>query len=171
VRLRFERLVRGSAVGSVLLALLTGCGSGSGSATGAPDVRVVVGGQALTLHPTQYCLAGTGQRYDIRPPVIGVTPDTTLDFIVPGDVAAQGWSVQVFDQQLEEKLGEVSVDEGQTTLAGIAAADVVPSNFYLVVVENRGSACGGFSGAWPVGFIRSDAPGAASGTATMPPAG
>jgi hypothetical protein len=121
----------------------------------------------VDLHPTQYCLDGTGQRYDTVPPIIEVSPDAPITLTVPDAVAARGWSVQVFDQKLEEKLGEVSVDEGQAVFSGISSSDVVPPAFYLVVVEDKGGACGAFSGAWPVGFIR--AGGQAAGTDSATP--
>ncbi|TFV61980.1 DUF2771 domain-containing protein, partial [Blastococcus sp. CT_GayMR20] len=73
---------------------------------------------------------------------------------VPDSVAEQGWSVQVFDETLEERLGTVDVDQGTTTYDEITTSDVVPPAFYLVVVEDKGGDCGEFSGAWPVGFIR-----------------
>ena len=62
--------------------------------------------------------------------------------------------MQVFDDQLEEKVGEVDVEAGTTSFDGINSSDVVPAGFYLVVVEDKGTACGEFSGAWPIGFIR-----------------
>jgi hypothetical protein len=69
-------------------------------------------------------------------------------------VAQQGWSVQVFDDQLEQKIGEVPVEAGTRTFDQITGSDVVPAAFYLVVVEDKGTDCGEFSGAWPIGFIR-----------------
>ena len=49
----------------------------------------------------------------------------------------------------------------------INTSDVVPPAFYLVVVEKKGGACGEFSGAWPVGFLRAggDLSGTPSGSA------
>ena len=41
-----------------------------------------------------------------------------------------------------------------TSYTGINTSDVVPPAYYLVIVENKGGACGSFSGAWPVGFLR-----------------
>ena len=107
---------------------------------------------------------GEGQRYDTTPPIIEVSPDTTIRLTVPDAVAERGWSVQVFDEQLEELLGEVDVGTGQPVFDGITTSDVVPSAFYLVVVEDAGEECEGFSGAWPVGFLR--AGGGRGGTAT-----
>jgi hypothetical protein len=146
-------LRRATAAGTVLLAVLTGCGRGS-SSDGPPTITVEAGNQTVAVKPSQYCLDGDGKRYDTTPPVIEVSPDSPITFTVPDDVADRGWSVQVFDDQLEEKIGAVDVDEGTATFDGINSSDVVPAAFYLVVVENKGGACGVFSGAWPVGFIR-----------------
>jgi hypothetical protein len=171
VGLRHLQLARAAAAGTVLLAVLTACGRDQPTAA-APGVQVTVGDQTVQLDPTQYCLAGTGKRYDTVPPIIEVSPDTPITFTVPAAVAQQGWSVQVFDQQLEEELGAVPVDDGATVFAGINTSDVVPPGFYLIVVEDRGSACGGLSGAWPVGFIRAadDTGTTPSGTASATPA-
>ena len=65
-----------------------------------------------------------------------------------------GWGVQVFDEQLEERLGTVDVPAGEERFAGINSSDVVPPAFYLLVVEDKGGDCGVWSRAWPVGFIR-----------------
>jgi hypothetical protein len=73
---------------------------------------------------------------------------------VPEAVAERGWSVQVFDERLDETLGEVDVPAGESVFEEINSSDVVPPSFYLVVVEDRGGDCGTFTGAWPVGFIR-----------------
>jgi hypothetical protein len=154
-----------TALGTVLLAVLAGCGGGS-SSDGPPSVTVATGSQTVTVKPTQYCMDGDGRRYDATPPVIEVSPDSPITFTVPKDVAEQGWSVQVFDQTLEEKIGTVEVDKGTAVFDKINSSDVVPAAFYLVVVEDKGSACGGFSGAWPVGFIRAD--GAVGTTSTSP---
>jgi hypothetical protein len=157
-----------TAIGTVLLAVLTGCGGSSSSDT-PPTVTVATGSQTVTVKPTQYCLDGDGKRYDTTPPVIEVSPDSPITFTVPKDVARQGWSIQVFDQTLEEKIGSVDVDKGTATFDGINSSDVVPAAFYLVVVENKGGACGVFSGAWPVGFIRPG--GDLTGTGSAPPSG
>ena len=154
------------------LAALTGCGgdgsSDGGSAeTGPPSTTVQAGGEEISLDPTQYCLDGDGQRYQTSPPVLEVAPDTTIVLTVPDGVAAAGWSVQVFDEKLEEQLGEVDVPQGQTTFEEITTSDVVPPTFYLVLVEDSDpDACGGLSGAWPVGFIRTDGDVATSAPAT-----
>ncbi|WP_346621599.1 DUF2771 family protein [Blastococcus montanus] len=130
---------------------LTACGS-------EPDVpgevRVQAGGQDITARPTQYCLDGEGQRYEVTPPIVEVPPDTAISLTVPDDIAEQGWQVQVFDESLQELLGEVDVPQGTETFAEINSSDVVPPAFYLVVVEDSGGDCGEFSAAWPVGVIR-----------------
>ncbi|KQS68966.1 DUF2771 family protein [Modestobacter sp. Leaf380] len=142
-------------------ALLAGCNAGgasgaSGSSDTAPTLRVQTGGQDVRVSPTQYCLDGDGQRYTSTPPIIEVSPDSTIGLTVAGDVAEQGWSVQVFDDQLDELIGEVDVDSGTGTFTGINSSDVAPAAFYLVVVEDSDDGdCNGLSGAWPVGFVRS----------------
>jgi hypothetical protein len=137
---------------ALLLVLLAGCGSGE--AAGPERVDVEVGPQNLEVRPTQFCLDGEGQRYDSTPPILEVSPDATISLTVPESVAEQGWSVQVFDEALEETLGIVDVEPGTTTYDEITTSDVVPPAFYLVVVEDKGGDCGEFSGAWPIGFIR-----------------
>jgi hypothetical protein len=136
---------------ALLLALLAGCG---GEADGPGEVGVEVGAQDLAVRPTQFCLDGEGQRYDNTPPILEVSPGATISLTVPDSVAEQGWSVQVFDETLEETLGTVDVERGTTTYDEITTSDVVPPAFYLVVVEDKGGDCGEFSGAWPIGFIR-----------------
>jgi hypothetical protein len=147
------------------LGVLAGCGgsaagdgaAGDGSAAAAPTVTVRAGGDDIPVDPTQYCVDGDGQRYATTPPVVEVTPDTTISLTVSDAVARAGWSVQVFDQRLEEMLGEVDVPAGEARYDGITTSDVVPPTFYLVVVEDSDpEACDGLSGAWPVGFIRTD---------------
>ncbi|WP_366489165.1 DUF2771 family protein [Petropleomorpha daqingensis] len=150
----------------MLLAVLTGCGSTGSSSDGPPTVTVETGSQTVTVKPTQYCLDGDGRRYDTTPPVIEVSPDSPITFTVPKDVAAQGWSVQVFDDKLEEKIGSVDVGKGTTVFDRINSSDVVPAAFYLVVVEDKGGPCGVFSGAWPVGFIRPGSRTTGTGSAT-----
>jgi hypothetical protein len=154
--------VRRAAIPAVVL-LLAGCGS---EPSGPQDVVVEAGPQQVQAAPTQYCVDGEGQRYDVTPPMIEVSPDTTIRLTVPDAVAERGWSVQVFDEQLEELLGEVEVGTGRAVFDEINTSDVVPPAFYLVVVEDAGEDCEGFSGAWPVGFLR--AGGAQGGTATEP---
>jgi hypothetical protein len=153
--------VRRVAGGAAVVLLLAGCGS---EPAGPQDVVVAAGPQEVSISPTQYCLDGEGQRYDTSPPVIEVSPETTIRLTVPAVVAERGWSVQVFDEQLEEQLGEVDVEAGATVFDEISSSDVVPAAFYLVVVEDAVEDCDGLSGAWPVGFVR--AGGAVGGTAT-----
>jgi hypothetical protein len=136
----------------LLLLVLAGCGGGEPA--GPPDVALEVGAQELSVRPVQYCLDGEGQRYDVTPPIIEVSPDATMALTVPEAVADRGWSVQVFDEQLEQLLGDVDVPDGKRVFEEITTSDVVPPAFYLVVVEDKGGDCGGFSGAWPVGFLR-----------------
>ena len=146
--------------------LLAGCGS---EPSGPQDVVVEAGPQRVEAAPTQYCVDGEGQRYQTTPPIIEVSPDTTIRLTVPDVVAERGWSVQVYDDQIQELLGEVPVDAGQAVYEEINTSDVVPPAFYLVVVEDAVEDCEGFSGAWPIGFLRA---GAQGGTATesTPPA-
>jgi glucose/arabinose dehydrogenase len=153
---------------ALLLLVLAGCGRGE--AAGPENVEVSVGAEQVAVRPTQYCLDGDGQRYSTTPPIIEVSPDSPISLTVPESVAEQGWSVQVFDEKLEEPIGEVDVPEGESVLDEINTSDVVPPAFYLVVVEDKGGDCGEFSGAWPVGFLRAggDLSGAPS---SSPPAG
>ncbi|SCX39040.1 Protein of unknown function [Klenkia marina] len=142
------------------LGLLAGCNAGGSSGAAdqggtAPTVRVQAGTQQVTVQPTQYCLDGSGERYAGTPPVVEVPADSTIALTVSDAVAEQGWSVQVFDDQLQERLGDVDVEDGTRVFTGINSSDVVPASFYLVVVEDSDDdTCNGLSGAWPVGFIR-----------------
>jgi Protein of unknown function (DUF2771) len=145
-----SRALVGSSAAALLIAL-AGCGGGS---DGPGEVGVEVGAQEISVRPTQYCLDGEGQRYDVSAPILEVSPGATISLTVPDDVAERGWSVQVFDERLEEQLGEADVEAGTTTFDEITTDDVVPPAFYLVVVEDKGGDCGEFSGAWPVGFLR-----------------
>jgi hypothetical protein len=129
-------VVRRPLAALLALALLAGCSSGS---DGPGQVRVEVGPQDVRLQPTQGCVGGERTRYEPRPTILEVSPGDTITLTVPDPIAEQGWSVQVFDEQLEEQIGEV---------------DVVPPAFYLVIVEDKGGDCGEWSAAWPVGFIR-----------------
>jgi uncharacterized protein DUF2771 len=148
----------------LLLLVLAGCGRGQASAP--QDVQVAVGSQKVPVHPTQYCLDGTGKRYDTTPPIIEVAPDSTIALTVPPSVAKQGWSVQVFDEKLQQMIGEVEVDPDTAVFDKITTSDVVPPTFYLVVVEDADPhACSGLSGAWPVGIIRAEA---GAGTSSAP---
>lgn len=137
---------------------VSGCGSSDSSTDdgSAPLVGVAVAGQQISIEPTQYCLDDDGQRYSVSPPVLEVSDDQQITLQVPEEVAKTGWEVQVWDDQLEEKIGDVSVPMGTTTYDEITTSDVVPPTFYLVVVQTyTADRCGGnLSGAWPVGFIR-----------------
>jgi hypothetical protein len=133
------------------LALLAGCSSGSDD---PGRLRVQVGPQDVDLQPTQGCVDGERTRYRTTPPILEVSPDAAITLTVPGAIAEQGWSVQVFDEGLEKQLGEVDVPEGASRFDGINSSDVVPPAFYLVIVEDKGGDCGEWSGAWPVGFVR-----------------
>ena len=150
---------------AVLLVLVAGCG-GSEAADGPPDIQVSAGGPDIDARPVQYCLDGEWQRYSNTPPIVEVSPDATITLTVPQSVADRGWSVQVFDQDLQETIGEVDVPAGTTTFDEINSSDVVPPAFYLVSVEDKGGACGELSGAWPVGFLR-----AGGDTSTTPSSG
>jgi Protein of unknown function (DUF2771) len=153
--------VRRVALPAVVL-LLAGCGA---EPTGPRNVVVEAGPQRVEAAPTQYCVDGEGQRYATDPPYIEVSPDTTIRLTVPDPVAERGWSVQVFDEKLEQQFGTVDVDAGQAVYE-VNSSDAAPPAFYLVVVEDAGEECDGFSGAWPIGFLR--AGGAQGGTATEP---
>ena len=142
--------------------LLAGCGS---EPSGPQDVVVEAGSQRIEASPTQYCVDGEGQRYATTPPIVEVSPDTTIRLTVPDAVAERGWSVQVFDEQLQGRLGDVAVGAGDA-VAEVNSSDAAPPAYYLVVVEDAGEECDGFSGAWPIGFLR--AGGAQDGTATEP---
>jgi hypothetical protein len=146
--------------------LLAGCGS---QPSGPQDVVVEAGPQRVEAAPTQYCVDGEGQRYASTPPIIEVSPDTTIRLTVPDAVAERGWGVQVFDEGLEELLGEAPVDTGEAVLE-LNSNDVVPPAFYLVVVEDAVEDCEGFSGAWPVGFLRAGGNQGGMATETTPPA-
>jgi hypothetical protein len=161
-------VVRRSA--AVLLPLvLAGCGGGEPA--GPPGVSVDVGAQELDVRPVQYCLDGEGQRYDSAPPILEVSPGATISLTVPEAVADRGWSVQVFDEQLENIIGEVDVPAGERVFDEITTDDVVPPAFYLVVVEDKGGDCGEFSGAWPVGFLRAGGDLSGTPSSSPPPAG
>ncbi|MGY1812896.1 DUF2771 family protein [Blastococcus sp. SYSU D00820] len=158
---------RAAGLAAVLL-LLAGCGEEE--AVAPPEVRVTVGPQDVRASPTQYCLEGQGQRYEISPPIVEVSPDAPITLTVPDSLAERGWSVQVFDERLQEQIGEVEIEPGTTVYDGINSSDVVPPAFYLVVVEDKGGDCGSFTGAWPIGFLRAggDVTGG-TGTATPVP--
>jgi hypothetical protein len=153
---------------ALLLLVLAGCGR---EPAGPSQVRVSVGSVDVEIRPTQFCLDGERQRYDTTPPTIEVSPDSTIRLTVPDGVAEQGWSVQVFDEKLEEELGTVEVDEGAATLDEINTSDVVPPAFYLVVVEDKGGDCGEWSAAWPVGFLRAGGNLSGAPSSGAPPSG
>jgi hypothetical protein len=155
------------------LVALGGCGgSGDDAEGGAPTVTVEVGDQTVEVDPSQYCLDGDGQRYDSSPPIIEAVPDSAITLTVSDAVAEAGWGVQVFDDRLEDRIGEVEVGPDTTVFDGINTSDIVPPAFYLVVVQDSDAeACNGLAGAWPVGFIRAEAGGgtpAPTGTETPP---
>ena len=156
------------AAAAVALLVLTGCG---GTPEGPGDVRVQVGGQDVTARPVQYCEDGEPVRYDNTPPVVEVSPDAVITLTVPEVIAERGWGVQVFDEGLEEILGEVDVPAGEDRLAEINTSDVVPPAFYLVIVEDKGGDCGEWSGAWPVGFLRAGGDLGGTPSSSAPPAG
>jgi hypothetical protein len=131
--------------------VLAGCAGDPGT---APSVQVETGARELPVPPSQYCLDGEGRTYAVTPPTVEVSPGAAIRISVPDSLAERGWSVQVFDERLEELIGEVDVPEGVAVFDDITSSDVVPAGFYLVVVEDAGGDCGEFSGAWPVGFIR-----------------
>ena len=159
--------MRRVAIPAVVL-LLAGCGS---EPSGPQDVVVEAGPQRVEAAPTQYCVDGEGQRYATTPPIVEVSPDTTIRLTVPDAVAERGWSVQVFDEKLEESIGEVDVPKGQKVFDRINSSDIVPPAFYLVVVEKKGGDCGAFSGAWPVGFLRAGGTVGGTPTSSAPTAG
>jgi hypothetical protein len=161
-------VVLSRAVAALTLVVLAGCGSAS---EGPGDVRVEVGAQDVTARPVQFCEDGERVRYDNAPPVVEVSPDAVITLTVPDSVAERGWSVQVFDEKLEETLGEVDVPEGEDRLAEINTSDVVPPAFYLVIVEDKGGDCGEWSGAWPVGFLRAGGDLGGTPSSSAPPAG
>jgi hypothetical protein len=156
-------------VAALLLLVLAGCGRGA--AAGPEKVEVSVGAEQVAVRPVQYCLDGDGQRYSNTPPIIEVSPDSTITLTVPESVAEHGWSVQVFDEKLRTPIGEVDVPDGKAVFDKINTSDVVPPAFYLVVVEDKGGDCGEFSGAWPVGFLRAGGDLSGTPSSSAPPAG
>jgi hypothetical protein len=161
-------VVVGRCAAALLLLVLAGCGRGQAAAP--EDVDVSVGSQDVPVHPTQFCLDGKGKRYDTTPPIIEVSPDSAITLTVPASVATRGWSVQVFDEKLEQPIGEVDVPQGKRVFDKINSSDVVPPAFYLVIVEKKGGACGEFSGAWPVGFLRAGGEVSGPPSSSAPPA-
>ena len=154
-----------------LVTVLAGCGGTAAEETAPPPVTAQVGEQEVTVDPTQYCLAGEGQRYSSTPPILEVPADTAIVLRVPDALAEEGWSVQVYDDRLEELIGEVEVEPGSPVFDGISSSDVVPPAFYLVVVQQPDAdSCEGLAGAWPIGFIRAGA-GVEAPPATPTPTG
>jgi hypothetical protein len=153
--------VRRVAIPAVVL-LLAGCGS---EPSGPQDVVVEAGPQQVQVPPSQSCVDGERQQFTPVSPIVEVSPDTTIRLTVPDSVAENGWDVQVYDDQIQERLGIVEVEAGEAVFE-VNSSDVVPPAFYLVVVENAVEECEGFSGAWPVGFLR--AGGDLGGTPTEP---
>ncbi|SDF14887.1 hypothetical protein SAMN05660485_02687 [Blastococcus fimeti] len=148
--------------------LLTGCASGG---DGPGQVRVEVGAQDVTASAVQGCEDGEEVRYDTTPPVVEVSPDADITLTVPASVAERGWGVQVFDERLEQKLGTVEVPAGEDRFTGINSSDVVPTAFYLLVVEDKGGDCGVWSRAWPIGVIRAGGDLGGTPTSEAPPEG
>ena len=160
-------LRRATAAG-VLVLLLGGCARGG---DGPGEVRVQVGAQDVTAQAVQGCEDGEEVRYEGTPPIVEVSPDSDITLTVPESVAERGWGVQVFDDQLQEKLGTVDVPEGEARFAGINTSDIVPAAFYLLVVEDKGGDCGVWSRAWPVGFIRAGGDLGGTPSSEAPPVG
>ena len=142
--------------------LLTGCGS---EPSAPQDVVVEAGPQEVQVPPSQSCVDGERQQFPPAAPIVEVSPDTTIRLTVPDSVAENGWDVQVYDEQIQERLGIAEVEDGAAVFE-VNSSDVVPAAFYLVVVEDAVEDCEGFSGAWPVGFLR--AGGAEGGTPVTP---
>ncbi|CAN5121803.1 hypothetical protein BH20ACT5_BH20ACT5_09380 [soil metagenome] len=140
-------------LGSTLLVLaaLTGCSAR------APETTVTVDGQTTTVAPAQYCLDGEPQVYsdepDFTPPVLRVPAGKPIVIEVAEEVADSGWQVQVFDRDLAEQIGQVPVGTVRR-FAEITTSDAEPAGYFLVIVQDAGPGCGGFAGAWPIGFVR-----------------
>ncbi|MGI8694566.1 MAG: DUF2771 family protein [Geodermatophilaceae bacterium] len=133
----------------VLALLLTGCSSQPATVT------VSVGTQSQVLSPTQYCLDGEPRFYPDaeRPVVLRVAPGEPITIEVSAELAESGWQVQIFDETLEEQIGQVPVGN-ETVFDDITTSDARPPAYFLVVVQDAGSDCEGLSGAWPIGFVR-----------------
>lgn len=151
-----------------LVLLLGGCASEN---EGPGTVRVEAGAQDVTAQAVQGCEDGEEVRYDTTPPRVEVSPGTDIVLTVPDSVAERGWGVQVFDVDLEEKIGTVDVPAGENRFAGINSDDVVPPAFFLLVVENKGGDCGVWSRAWPIGFLRAGGDLGGTPSSEAPPAG
>ncbi|MBN1091479.1 DUF2771 domain-containing protein [Blastococcus sp. TML/M2B] len=132
--------------------LLAGCAS---EEEGPGQVRVEVGAVDVTASATQGCDDGEKVRYQTEPPVVEVAPDNDITITVPGSVAERGWAVQVFDVKLDTVLMEaIPAPEGEDRFTVLESSADLPKAFYLLVVEDKGGACGEWSRAWPVGVIR-----------------
>ncbi len=141
-------IIRGAA-GVALLGLLTGCG-----AAAAPTVTVTVTGGSEQLAPTQLCLDGEAEFYDsATQQVLRVQPGQRVSIEVSEDLAASGWQVQIFDRDLQTKLGQVDAGNA-TTFDELTTSDPFPAAFFVVVVQDASDDCDGLSGAWPIGFLR-----------------
>jgi Protein of unknown function (DUF2771) len=149
VVLSSPRALGAAAALAVLVPLVAGCGS-----DGPPSVTIAIGDRTVQLRPTQYCADGKLQRYTVTPPVIAAPPATRVRLTVPRAVAGSGWAVQVFDDQLKTKIGQVEAGKA-TAFDRITTSDPAPAGYYLVVTEyGRSGTCQGLAGAWPVGVIR-----------------
>lgn len=130
---------------------LTGCSAD------APEVTVTVAGESATVGPAQYCLDDEPLLYadepGFAPPVLRVAADEQIVIEVPEEVADSGWQVQIFDLDLAEQLGQVPVGTVRR-FDTINTSDAVPAAYFLVIVQDAGAGCDGFSGAWPIGFVR-----------------
>jgi hypothetical protein len=140
---------------TALLLPLAACGAEK-AASGPPSVTVTLAGQQVDVRPTQYCTDGQLQRYTVTPKVIAAAAGTRVSITVPADVAAQGWRVDVYDDQLRTRIGTVDAGTART-FDRITTSDPEPPGFYLVVTERAGKGCQGLAGAWPVGVIRGNA--------------
>ncbi len=132
--------------------LVAGC-----SSSAPPTVTVSVGLQQEVLAPIQYCLGGEPRFYPDaeRPPVLRVGPDLPITIEVSDELAESGWQVQIFDEDLAEQIGQVPVG-AETGYDRINTSDAEPAAYFLVIVQDAGTDCAGLSGAWPIGFVRSD---------------
>lgn len=138
-----------AAILTLLALVLMGCSSKP------PTVTVRVGEQTQELAPTQYCLDDSAQFYPAaeRPPVLRVGPGEPITIEVSPELADAGWQVQIFDDKLQQKIGQVPVGN-EREFAGISTSDASPTAYFLVIVQDAGSGCEGLSGAWPIGFVR-----------------
>ena len=61
------------------------------------------GPQRVQAAPTQYCVDGEGQRYASTPPIIEVSPDTTVRLTVPDVVAERGERIDVAERRAHQQ--------------------------------------------------------------------